>query len=81
MRNALMNLIWPQTIRDETSIEIRAGRAAHWFFLAGALWMPVAGFALSEGDPNQGSVIIFYFFGSLVSALFGRGVRYILANE
>ena len=81
MSKVVANLIWPQTVRSETSIEIRAGRAAHWFFLGGVILLPIIGFELSRGDPNQASTMTFFGFGALVSALFGRGVRYILANE
>ena len=76
-----MNWLWPKSRREETSVEIRLGRLAHWFFLSGVVFFPVFGFVMSKGDPHSGAIIAFYVFAAFLSALFGRAIRYVLANE
>lgn len=72
-----MNWLWPRHLHTETTALIRLGRVLHWACAVLALCL-VAMSAFSIGSESDWYAPA---LGSIVPLMFGRGLRYILANE
>lgn len=82
------NWFWPQEPREESSVVVRFGRVLHWVGVTIAA-MLLLGLAIGivimifTGEGIEWPLIASAFVLPLAaaSALLGRGLRYILANE
>ena len=77
-----MAWLWPRGLNEDETMAVRIGRLLHWSFVGLAILFAaisvVGGAQQGVAEPVFYVTVILIWFGF---AMFGRGLRYLLARE
>ena len=80
-----LNWLWPARPRATGSLMIRAGRVAHWCFVAAAFYAMIFAWVAMYTDAGEQASVYKAVVSGLIMAmpllLIGRAVRYVMAAE
>jgi hypothetical protein len=85
LKLCLVNFLWPQHLKIDTTPLVRLGRVLHWLFTGVAglmltlpfLWPSTSG----DGVAQYGDGFLIAIGFAIPMALLGRGLRYVLSGE